>query len=70
MVLEENLERFAGDLAVEEEIVVAGYEKDGGGAGLEVLYVAPLNGALATIVLDGKRIVVYLNDMVSHVNVR
>lgn len=37
MVLEEHLERFTGDLAVEEEVVMAGYEENGSSAGLEVL---------------------------------
>ena len=37
MALEENLERFTGDLAVEEEVVMAGYKENGSGAGLKVL---------------------------------
>lgn len=37
VVLEEYLERLTGDLAVEEEVVMAGYEKNGSGTGLEVL---------------------------------
>ena len=37
MALEENFECLTGDLAVEKKVVMAGYEKNGSGAGLKIL---------------------------------
>jgi hypothetical protein len=37
MVFEKNFERFAGDLTVEKEVIMASHKKYGSSAGLEVL---------------------------------
>lgn len=60
MVFEEDLEGFAGDLTVEEEVLVAGYKKDGSSARLEVLQVTPLNSPIDAELLCGEGVIVYL----------
>lgn len=60
MVLEEDLEGFTGDLAVEEEVLVAGYEEDGSSTGLEVFQVTPFNGPVNAELLRSESIVIYL----------
>ena len=65
MVFEEDFEGFAGDLAVEQEVVVADDQEDGSGAGLEVLQVTSFNRALTMVMLNGKSVVVDLTFAVS-----
>jgi hypothetical protein len=60
MVFEEDLEGFAGDLTVEEKILMAGYKKDGSSAGLEVLQMTALNSPVDAKLLCGESVVVYL----------
>ena len=62
VVLEERLEGFERDLAVEEEVLVVEDEEEGGGAGAEVLQVAALDaeGAVAALVRDAEGMVVDL----------
>jgi hypothetical protein len=47
-------------LTVEEKVLVAGNEKDGSSAGLEVLQMTALNSPVGAELLCGKSVVVYL----------
>lgn len=62
VVLEERLEGFERNLAVEEEVLVVEDEEECGGAGAEVLQVAALDaeGAVAALVWDAEGMVVDL----------
>lgn len=66
MVFEENLEGFAGDLPVEQEVFVVQDEEDGGSAGLKVFQVASLDAksTVAAIVFGEEGVVVYLLKLV------
>jgi hypothetical protein len=65
MILEQNFEGFASDLAVEEEVFMVQNEQNGGGAGLEILQIAPFDTkcALASVVLNLQSIVVNLGEV-------
>jgi hypothetical protein len=62
VVLEEDIEGFAGDLAVKKEVFVVCDEEDGGGGGLEIFQVAPFDAqsALAPVILEFEGVVVDL----------
>jgi len=60
VVFEQDLEGFTGDLTVEEEILVAGYEEDGSSAGFEIFQVTSLNGPVNAEFLRSKSVVIYL----------
>lgn len=60
MVFEQDLEGFTGDLTVEEEVLVAGYEEDGSSAGFEIFQVTSLNGPVNAEFLRSESVVIYL----------
>lgn len=62
VVGEEHGEGFARDEPVEEEVFVVEEQEDGGGRGLEVLQVTPLDaeGAVAAVIGEGEGVVVDL----------